>query len=205
MEKESKPKLFIIAGCNGAGKTTAAMTLLPELLGCNQFVNADEIAHTLSPHDPSAVAFTAGRIMLARVAILMAARSTFAIETTLATRSYAALARAAQKAGYTVELLFVWLSSPQAAKVRVARRVAEGGHDIPDNIIERRYAAGLANLFDVFMPIVDFWSIVDNSQGLYEIVASSLRVENPTTYSQIQATYERNRNAKSAVTPTDGL
>ena len=186
MEKDSAPKLFIIAGCNGAGKTTAAMTLLPDLLGCKQFVNA-------------------GRIMLARVAILMAARATFAIETTLATRSYSQLIKAAHKAGYTVELIFVWLSSPQAAKVRVARRVAEGGHDIPDHIIERRYAAGLANLFDVFMPIVDFWTIVDNSQGLYEIVASSLKVENPDTYSQIKATYDRNRNGKTPVATKDGV
>lgn len=205
MEKDSAPKLFIIAGCNGAGKTTAAMTLLPDLLGCKQFVNADEIAHALSPYDPAAVAFTAGRIMLARVAILMAARATFAIETTLATRSYSQLIKAAHKAGYTVELIFVWLSSPQAAKVRVARRVAEGGHDIPDHIIERRYAAGLTNLFDVFMPIVDFWTIVDNSQGLYEIVASSLKVENPDTYSQIKATYDRNRNGKTPVATKDGV
>ena len=203
MEKETSPKLFIIAGCNGAGKTTAAMTLLPEMLGCHQFVNADEIAHGLSPFGPASVAFTAGRIMLARVAILMAARATFAIETTLATRSYAQLIKAAHKAGYTVELLFVWLASPQAAKVRVARRVAEGGHDIPDHIIERRYAAGLANLFDVFMPIVDFWTIVDNSQGLYEIVASTLKIENETTYSQIKATYDRNRDGKTALAAED--
>lgn len=191
---EANPKLFIIAGCNGAGKTTAAFTLLPQIFGCKQFVNADEIARGLSPFDPAAVAFAAGRIMLRRVAELVKAHVTFAIETTLATRSYASLVRTAQKAGYSVELLFVWLTSPLAAKIRVARRVAEGGHDIPDHIIERRYAAGLANLFDIFIPIVDFWTIVDNSAGLYRIVASSLEIIDQHTYRQIKAIYDKNRN-----------
>lgn len=191
---ELAPKLYIIAGCNGAGKTTAAFTLLPQMLQCHNFVNADEIAHGLSPFDPASVAFTAGRIMLARVKALMAAGATFGIETTLATRSYAALVRAAQRIGYQVELLYVWLSSPLAAKIRVARRVAEGRHDIPDNIIERRYYNGIANLFEVFIPIVDFWTIVDNSRGLYKIVASSRGIEDHRTLSLMKSSYDRSRN-----------
>lgn len=199
------PKLFIIAGCNGAGKTTAAFTLLPQMLGCCQFVNADEIARGLSPFNPDSVAFTAGRIMLARVAELMRKHVSFAIETTLATRSYAALVRKAHGYGYEVELLYVWLSSPLAAKIRVARRVAEGGHDIPEHIIERRYAAGLTNLFEVFLPIVDFWTIVDNSRGMYAIVASSLDINDQQSFSQIKATYDRYRNGKTPPAAPTGL
>lgn len=188
------PKLFIISGCNGAGKTTAASTLLPELLGCRQFVNADEIAKGLSPFDPSSVSFAAGRIMLNRIDELLAAGETFAIETTLATRSYASLIKKAKALGYSIELLYVWLSSVEAARMRVARRVAEGGHDIPDHIIERRYHLGLQNLFDVFLPLVDFWTITDNSLGRLEIVASSRRIENQDTYTKIKETYDRSRN-----------
>lgn len=202
---DKSPKLFIIAGCNGAGKTTAAFTLLPQMLGCRQFVNADEIARGLSPFDPDSVAFAAGRIMLSRVSQLLRRGVTFAIETTLATRSYASLIQKAKATGYTVELFFVWLTSPLAAKLRVARRVAEGGHDIPEHIIERRYCAGLANLFEVFLPIVDFWTIVDNSRGLYNIVASTLDIIDPHTYSQIKETYDRNRNGEAAATVASGF
>lgn len=188
---QQSPKLYIIGGCNGAGKTTAAFTLLPQILKCHNFVNADEIARGLAPFDPASAAFTAGRIMLARVQSLLQARETLAIETTLATRSYASLVKAARLMGYQVELLFVWLSSPLAAKIRVARRVAEGGHDIPDHIIERRYYNGLTNLFDVFIPIVDFWTIVDNSRGLYKIIASSRGIVDHRTYSLIRTSHDR--------------
>ena len=190
----NSPKLFIISGCNGAGKTTAATTILPEVLGCRHFVNADEIAKGLSPLDPDAVQFLAGRIMLRRIAALMKRHETFAIETTLSTRSYASLVRRARAQGYDVELLYVWLESVDAARMRVARRVAEGGHNIPPEVIERRYTMGLKNLFDVFMPIVDFWTVVDNSRGRLEIVASSRRVENQSTFTKIKEKYDRSRN-----------
>lgn len=181
------PKLFIIAGCNGAGKTTASFTVLPEIFGCSNFVNADEIAHGLSPLSPGHVAIDAGRIMLKRIDKLLAKRMTFAIETTLATRSYRALVEKAHKLGYVVELIYVWLCSVALARERVARRVAEGGHDIPAHIVERRYRQGIKNLFDIFMPAVDLWTIVDNSQGLLEIVAASEGIINHDTYKKIQA------------------
>lgn len=157
-----KPTLYIIAGCNGAGKTTASYTILPEMLECKQFINADEIAKGLSPFNPESVAIEAGRLMLQRIEFLLAQHSTFAIETTLSTRSYINLVRKAQKKGYQVVLLFFWLSSPEMALERVAKRVKEGGHNIPTDTIFRRYWLGLQNLFNLFIPIVDKWMLVDN-------------------------------------------
>jgi predicted ABC-type ATPase len=112
--------LYIIAGCNGAGKTTASFTILPEMLSCREFVNADNIAAGISPFNPESVAVEAGRVMLSRIQELMKGRVDFAFETTLATRSYVSLVRSAQEAGYKVTLLFIWLDSPETAMRRVA-------------------------------------------------------------------------------------
>ncbi len=183
----NQPKLYIIAGCNGAGKTTASYTILPEIFGCREFVNADEIAHGLSPLRPEKVAIDAGRIMLRRIDKLLRAGETFAIETTLATRSYFSLIRRAHSLGYIVELIYVWLCSVALARERVARRVAEGGHDIPSHVVERRYRMGLKNLFELFIPAVDLWTIVDNSEGLLELVAASEGIINQETYHKIRA------------------
>lgn len=156
--------LYIICGCNGAGKTTASYTVLPEILDCREFVNADEIARGLSPFNPSSVAIEAGKLMLQRIEDLLGADETFSIETTLATRSYVNLVKRAQAKGYRVCLLFFWLNSPELAMKRVAERVSKGGHDIPQDIIKRRYASGINNLFKLFIPIVDYWAIFDNSE-----------------------------------------
>ncbi len=149
-----KPTLYIIAGCNGAGKTTASYSVLPELLGCREFVNADEIAKGLSPFNPDSVAIEAGKLMLKRISKLLDERKIFAIETTLAARSYAKLVEQAKSIGYQVILLFFWLSSPEMAIERVAERVREGGHNIPTETIVRRYWLGLQNFFTIFAPIV---------------------------------------------------
>src|ERR1700761_524005 len=117
------PNLYIIAGCNGAGKTTASFTILPEILNCREFVNADSIAAGLSPFNPESVAIEAGRLMLSRIHELMGGGMDFAFETTLATRSYVSFIKSAQGAGYKVTLLFIWLDSPEAAARRVADRV----------------------------------------------------------------------------------
>lgn len=156
--------LYIISGCNGAGKTTASYTVLPEILNCKEFVNADEIARGLSPFNPSSVAIEAGRLMLQRIEELLKRNETFSIETTLATRSYVNLVKQAQEQGYSVRLLFFWLFTPELAVKRVAERVSKGGHDIPQDIIRRRYVAGINNLFKLFMPIVNYWAIFDNSE-----------------------------------------
>ena len=156
--------LYIISGCNGAGKTTASYSVLPKMLDCLEFVNADEIARGLSPFNPESVAIEAGRLMLQRIEDLLAKDETFAIETTLATKSYINLVRRAQAKGYRVNVLFFWLRTPELALQRVAERVASGGHNIPEEIVRRRYVAGISNLFRIFIPEVDFWNIYDNSQ-----------------------------------------
>lgn len=184
--------LYIISGCNGAGKTTASYTVLPEILGCKEFVNADEIAHGLSPFNPTSVAIEAGRLMLRRIEDLLTANKSFSLETTLATRSYAGLVRRAQQQEYRVRLLYFWLSSPELAKKRVAERVAKGGHDIPVSVIKRRYVAGINNLFKLFMPIVDYWAIFDNSLTPRVTVATGGRgiateIFNEESFTKIQS------------------
>ena len=163
MKVNSNPILYIIAGPNGAGKTTASMNILPELLDCREFVNADEIAKGLSPFKPEEMAIQAGKLMLERIETLLSQQVSFAIETTLATRSYKNLIERAKSIGYEIQLLFFWLESPKMACKRVAKRVSEGGHNIPVEVIYRRYGLGLENLFDIFMPIVDYWAIYDNN------------------------------------------
>ena len=157
------PNLYIIAGCNGAGKTTASFTILPEMLSCKEFVNADSIAAGLSPFNPESVAIEAGRIMLTRINELLRAGVDFAFETTLATRSYLSLIKNAQAAGYKVTLLFIWLDSPKTAIQRVARRVAKGGHNIVQDVVERRYYRGISNLINLFIPVTDTWMIVNST------------------------------------------
>lgn len=163
--------LYIISGCNGAGKTTASMTILPEILQCREFVNADEIAKGLSPFNPEGVAIEAGRLMLKRIDELIVGHESFSIETTLSTRSYSQLIRKAHENGFVVELLFFWLETPDAAIKRVAQRVMNGGHNIPTDVIVRRYKAGINNLFGIYMNTVDHWMIICNSRNPRVLVA----------------------------------
>ena len=178
----NKKQLYIIAGCNGAGKTTASFTILPEVLNCKEFINADEIAKGLSPFQPESVAMQAGRIMLARMDELLQKGETFAFETTLATKSYKQKIEWAQANGYEVTLLFFWLDSPNMAKKRVAQRVAEGGHSIPSQTIERRYHNGIANLFAIYIDMVDICYIFDNSEGRKELIAQKERHKDIVIY-----------------------
>ncbi|MEO8533420.1 MAG: zeta toxin family protein [Flavobacterium sp.] len=163
--------LYIIAGCNGAGKTTASFTILPEILDCKEFVNADEIAKGLSPFQPEKVAFEAGRIMLHRVNELLANGEVFAFETTLATKSYKSKVSLAKEKGYNVVLLFFWLQDVNLAIERVKTRVQEGGHNIETDVIKRRYINGIANLFDIYLPIVNEAMIFDNTSVRAELIA----------------------------------
>ncbi|WEK38459.1 MAG: zeta toxin family protein [Candidatus Pseudobacter hemicellulosilyticus] len=167
------PNLFIIAGCNGAGKTTASYTILPEILHCKEFVNADSIAAGLSPFNPESVAFEAGRIMLKRIDQLMEEGADFAFETTLATRSYVVLIRRAKEKGYRVTLLFFWLSSPEMALVRVEKRVKSGGHNIPADIVRRRYYRGIENLVKLYLPVCDNCLVVNNVKEYPEAIAKA--------------------------------
>lgn len=180
-----RPTLYIIAGCNGAGKTTASYSVLPDLLNCREFVNADEIAKGLSPFNPESVAIEAGKLMLQRIDLLLSQKKTFAIETTLATRSYASLIKRVHENGYQVVLLFFWLSSPELAIERVAKRVREGGHNIPTQTIIRRYWLGLRNFFNIFAPIVDLWTFYENVDDT-TLIASSESVINGIKFNKIK-------------------
>ena len=172
-------KLYVISGCNGAGKTTASYTILPEMLDCNEFVNADEIAKGLSPFNQNKVAIQAGRLMLTRISELLEKGEDFAFETTLSTRSYVNTIKKAQKNGYFVTVLFFWLSSQDLAIERVKIRVEEGGHDIPENVIRRRYDLGIKNMFNLYIPISDYWMFIDNSKTPFKIIADGQKkVEN---------------------------
>lgn len=177
--------LYIIAGCNGAGKTTASYTILPDIWHCTEFVNADEIARGLSPFAPETVAVQAGRIMLQRIEDLLKEGVSFSIETTLATRSYVQLVKRAQHLGYTVNLLFFWLDSPEMAVQRVAQRVKEGGHNIPTDVIYRRYKLGLQNLFNLYKDIVDFWVLADNASNPRKIIATKDEILDIELYNTI--------------------
>ena len=165
------PNLYIIAGPNGAGKTTASYTLLPEMLGCVNFVNADEIARGLSPFSPDTVDVQAARIMLYRIDELLSQKADFGIETTLATRSYVQLVRRAQALGYKVHLLFFCLETPEQAIQRVAQRVSNGGHDIPEDVIRRRFKRGIDNLVHLYLPICDSVLIYNNIKTPAQLIA----------------------------------
>jgi predicted ABC-type ATPase len=165
------PQLYIIAGCNGAGKTTASLTVLPEMLDCHEFVNADMIAYGLSPLNPTGVAVAAGRIMLTRIKELLEEGKDFAFETTLSTRSYVSLINRAKADGYTVTLLFFWLYSSEEAIMRVAERVKNGGHHIPHEVVIRRYERGIQNFRGLYKNAVDAWLFFDNSDDTPNLIA----------------------------------
>ena len=178
--------LYIIGGPNGAGKTTASYSVLPKILQCREFVNADEIARGLSPFNPESVAIEAGRLMLSRIAELLRRNENFSIETTLATRSYFRLVEQAHRQGYDVTLLFFWLASPEQAIERVAERVRKGGHNIPSDIVRRRYYEGIDNLFRIYMPIVDTWVLVNNSTTPRSIVATGGKNQQTTVNDEVE-------------------
>lgn len=166
------PTLYIIAGCNGAGKTTASFSLLPSILNCDIFINADEIAREIAPGEVEKVAFEAGRQMIEQINARIRERETFAFETTLSARSYRETILFAQALGYHVTLLFFWLESVEMAIDRVARRVKEGGHNIETEVIRRRYNRGIKNLFEIYIPLVSETMINNNSFGIPELVVS---------------------------------
>jgi predicted ABC-type ATPase len=161
---KAKPRIVILAGPNGAGKSTVAKYLLTEQYGIDEFVNADAIAAGLSAFAPETVAFEAGRIMLRRIAALLDDKRSFAFETTLASKSFTRLIMRAKSSGYKISLVYVALPSAQLAKRRVARRIRDGGHSIPQDVIERRFSRSLDNLMHRYRSLVDEWFVYDNSQ-----------------------------------------
>lgn len=162
---ESNPQVVVIAGPNGAGKSTLAPFLLRDALDVEDYVNADPIALGLSGFNPSSVAFKAGRVMMNRLHDLAEQKRSFAFETTLATRSYAAWIESLRLQGYNFQLIFLFLRSPELAVRRVRERVQSGGHDVPEGVITRRYARGLKNFRAIYQPLADVWSVYDNSES----------------------------------------
>ena len=188
------PRMYIISGCNGSGKTTASYTLLPELLDCSEFVNSDEFAKSLAPFHPETAYITASRYMLKKLRYLFTRREDFCIETTLATRSLLKMVRMAQDQGYFVTVVYLWLRDPEIAIKRVAARVEAGGHDVAPEVIRRRYYTGLEYFFDLYAPVCDKWMLVDNSEADFRIIAEGsakgTTVRDLPTYQLIKETHD---------------
>ncbi|MBI5056026.1 MAG: zeta toxin family protein [Nitrospirae bacterium] len=158
-----KLKIVIIAGPNGAGKTTFAKEYLPNEADCPDFINADLIAAGLSPFKPEAAALHAGRLMLQEIKSRVKQRKSFAFETTLSGRSYAQMVPQWQALGYHVKLIFLNLPNAEMAMARVAARVIQGGHNVSEEVIRRRFSAGLRNFDNIYKEIVNAWILYDNS------------------------------------------
>ena len=194
------PKLYIVSGCNGSGKTTASYSLLPEMLECSQFVNSDEFAKGLSPYGPEKVPLQASRYMLMKIRYLFRKSKDFGIETTLATRTLLKMVSDAQKDGYFVTVIYFWLESPSLAAERVKARVEKGGHNIPEETIVRRYYMGLTYFFEDYMKVCDRWILADNSFPPFKVVAEGFRetgeviVRDAQTFDKIKSVYEDFKN-----------
>lgn len=170
-----RPKVALIGGPNGAGKTTFAPRLLP-LLGISHFVNADEIAKGLNPQDPESVGIEAGREMLKQIREFRRAKSSFAFESTLASRSFARTLRDCREEGFETMLVYVWVSSPSVSVERVAHRVASGGHNVPHDDVIRRWHRSARNLFELYVPVADLWRVWLNrdAKGYQPVAAGTL-------------------------------
>ena len=154
---------YIVAGSNGAGKTTFAREYLTEYAQCREFLNADLVAAGLSPFNPNAAALAAGRVLLARMKQFIREGKSFGFETTLAGKTYSSLLREMKDRGYALHLFYLWLPSAELAIARVAARVARGGHSVPEAVIRRRFDAGRRNLIRFYLPLFDAWILFDNS------------------------------------------
>ncbi|MFZ0339658.1 MAG: zeta toxin family protein [Terracidiphilus sp.] len=164
-------EIFILGGPNGAGKTTAARVLLPSKLHAHTYINADEIARRVDPSNPDGAALAAGRIMLQRVQELIATEVSFAFETTCAGRVYLRLLENCKLNGWKVSLIYLWIPSPEYALARVERRVRQGGHSIPEDVIRRRYKAGLFNMHHLYLSLGDDATIYDNRDSALKLIA----------------------------------
>jgi predicted ABC-type ATPase len=165
-------KIVIIAGPNGAGKTTFAREFLPCEADCPEFINVDLIAAGLSPFDPDRAAIRAGRLVLDEMHRRTKKGESFAFETTLSGRHYAQLIGKWRHAGYRVELIFLSLPNPDLAVARVRSRVAQGGHDVPEAVVRRRYEHGLRNFNGLYRELVNCWALYDNSGPLPLLIDS---------------------------------
>jgi len=153
----------VIAGPNGAGKTTFAKEFLPEYAHCREFLNADMLAAGISPFDPDRAAIAAGRVLLARMKELIRQGRDFGFETTMAGKTYLSIFHKMKARGYCLHLFYLWLPNIELAFARVANRVEKGGHDIPPDVIRRRFDTSRNNLLKSYLPMFDAWMLFDNS------------------------------------------
>jgi predicted ABC-type ATPase len=165
------PKLYIIAGPNGSGKTTFAKEFLPHYAKCPNFVNADLIAQGLAPFSPATVSIKAGRLLLDQIKDFVNQKADFAFETTLAGRTYRSLIKTLKTKGYSVHLFFLWIPDAELARERIRQRVKEGGHNVPEADINRRFKRSLNNFLTLYKPDCDFWTIFDNSADKPKVIA----------------------------------
>lgn len=173
-------RIIIIAGPNGAGKTTFAREFLPREADCPEFINADLIAQGLSPFNPSLAERRAARLMIERIQDFVRAGRSFAFETTMSGMVYASRIRAWRRAGYHVTLIFLTLPNPELAITRVRMRVAQGGHHVPDEVVRRRFDAGMRNFERIYRANVDAWVIYDSSGSTPHVVETGGRPWEPT-------------------------
>jgi predicted ABC-type ATPase len=171
MQPDLTKGIVVVGGPNGAGKTSWAAKHLPTTLNIREFVNADEIARGLSPFDPDSSIVAAGRVMLDRLDMLAKVGDNFAFETTCASHRHPRFLKSCRALGYQFMLVFLWLPSAEVAVARVARRVRQGGHRIPDEVVVRRYSAGLRNMRHLYLPLADSAFIYDNSDGGGALIA----------------------------------
>ena len=176
---EERPQLQIIAGPNGSGKTTFVRDFLPRFVQVKNFVNADMIAAGLSPFAPEAAALTAGRLVLAEIRRLADQHADFAFETTLSGRTYESLIRQFREQGYLIYLYFLWLPEMEMNLERIVKRVAQGGHNVPEDDVRRRYRRGIANFLNVYRQLTDYWIVFDNS-GMWPREFAFARADVPT-------------------------
>jgi len=170
MGTDKKPNCYVIAGSNGAGKTTFATEFLPHYADCTNFINPDLIARGLSPFDPDAALAGAGRLVLGRIHASAKQKIDFAFETTLSGRTYATLIKKLDRAGYRVHMFYLWVPNTELALVRISDRVIKGGHDVPAEAVRRRFKRTLTNLFTLYRPLVETLHFFDNSRAQLHLV-----------------------------------
>jgi predicted ABC-type ATPase len=184
-------EIILLGGPNGAGKTTTARVLLREFLELHPYLNADEIARILSPGDPERVAFAAGRLMIERVRDLVRNGHSFAFESTCSGKPYLRLLEQCKREKWRISLFYFWLPTPEMAIDRVARRVRQGGHSIPADVIVRRYYSGVANMRDFCLTLADEAEIYDNADRGCVLIAEKrdgvgLKVDDPERWALIE-------------------
>ena len=189
MLTEKSPHLYIIAGPNGSGKTTFAREFLPQYVGCLEFVNADFISAGLSPFAPERAAVRGGKIMLEQIHSFIDRNYDFGFESTLAGKTYVKLFRELKSKGYCIHVFFLWVSSVELALERIAKRVAMGGHNVPEAVVRRQFERGLSNFFQLYRPLADSWIIFDNStdtpEAIARLVSGKVQIMNKNKFQQI--------------------